>query len=223
LLARQPEPDWLQRFWEATEGKLDSFTPQGCANSLHAVAILQLWDCPVIGALWTKLVAAAASPSSPERMLLARELYQVHLGAQSERPGLLPPPGAEVLEFARDAWVKDVKAHSQKSELHRSVSECLTAAGIEHENERWCEDSGHSIDIVIESGAHRIALEVDGFFHFLHSGQQTGPTRLRDRLLRAHGWRVAALDGCHWRDHLSEPEKRAHLMGLLAAAAAPAA
>ena len=101
-------------------------------------------------------------------MKCAFQLYQVHMVAETERPGLLPPPSAEMLEFARDAWVKDVKARSQTSELHRSVSECLTAAGVKHENERWCEDSGHSIDIAIESGAHRIALEVDGPSHYIH-------------------------------------------------------
>ena len=94
----------------------------------------------------------------------------MHLGAQSEQPGLLPPPSAEVLDFARDAWRKQAYECRDASStfLHRSVSECLTAAGVKHENERWCEDSGHSIDIAIESGAHRIALEVDGPSHYIH-------------------------------------------------------
>ena len=223
VLILQPEPDWLHRFWEASVGKLHSFTPQHCANSLLAVAILQLWDCPVIRALWTKLVAAVASPSSPDRMLCAYQLYQVHLNAQTERPGLLPPPSAEALEYARDAWVKDVKSRSRKSELHRSVSACLTAAGIDHENEHWCEDSGHSIDITIESGSHRIALEVDGPFHYLQNGQPDGPTQLRDRTLRAHGWRVAVVDYRRWDALLSQHERITYLEGLLAAAAAPKA
>jgi len=138
--------------------------------------------------------------------------------AETERPGLLPPPSAEMLEFARDAWVKDVKARSQTSELHRSVSECLTAAGVKHENERWCEDSGHSIDIAIESGAHRIALEVDGPYHYLQNGQQDGSTQLRNRMLRAHGWRVAVVDYRRWNALLSQPERSAYLKGLVAAA-----
>ena len=220
LLALQPEPDWLLRFWEASEGKLHSFTPQGCANSLQAVAILKLWDCPVIGALWTKLNAAVASPSSPDHVLWACQLYQVHLVAETERPGLLPPPGTEVLEFARDAWLKlaNERRDEPSTRLHDSVSACLTTTGVAHDNERWCEQSGHSIDIAIESGAHRIALEVDGPYHYLQNGQQDGSTQLRNRMLRAHGWRVAVVDYRRWNALLSQPERSAYLKGLVAAA-----
>ena len=84
------------------------------------------------------------------------------------------------------------------SALHEAVSACLTVQGIAHANEHWCERSEQRINIAMETGTYRIALEVDDPHHFLQNGRPDGPTRLRNRCLAARGWRVAVVDYCEW-------------------------
>jgi hypothetical protein len=67
--------------------------------------------------------------------------------------------------------------------------------GIAHTNEHWCTHNERFIDIALSMDTlHCIALEVDGPWHFLQNGEPNGPTRMRNRLLKAHGWRVAVVD-----------------------------
>jgi very-short-patch-repair endonuclease len=87
--------------------------------------------------------------------------------------------------------------------------------GMAHTNERWCERAERSIDIAIE-GAVPVALEVDGPHHFLQDGRPEGSTLLRNRMLAAHGWRVAMVDYRVWQHELQTPEQQEqHLRGLL--------
>ena len=79
--------------------------------------------------------------------------------------------------------------------------------GVAHVNERWCDKAERSIDIAVE-GAAPVALEVDGPFHFLHDGQQDGPTLLRNRMLAAHGWRVVVVDYRVWQLQLTTTQQR---------------
>ncbi len=62
-----------------------------------------------------------------------------------------------------------------------------------------CERSEHSIDVALNvDSLDRIALEVDGPSHFLQNEQPNGPTCMRNRFLRARGWRVAVVDYREW-------------------------
>jgi very-short-patch-repair endonuclease len=88
--------------------------------------------------------------------------------------------------------------------------------GVAHANERWCERAERSIDIAIEGGAMRIAVEVDGPHHFLQDGRADGSTRLRNRMLAAHGWRVAVADYRAWDELTSQQQREAYLRDLLA-------
>ena len=94
------------------------------------------------------------------------------------------------------------------SRLHDQVSACLTHMGVAHANERWCERAEHSIDITIEGAGARVALEVDGPTHFLQDGRQDGSTRLRNRMLAAHGWRVVLVDYRKWQHELQTQAQR---------------
>jgi very-short-patch-repair endonuclease len=86
--------------------------------------------------------------------------------------------------------------------------------GVPHANERWCDRAERSIDIAIE-GASPVALEVDGPHHFLQDGRPEGSTLLRNRMLAAHGWRVAIVDYRVW-EHKTQEQREAYLRGLLA-------
>eukprot|EP00371_Babesia_bovis_P002952 XP_001611599.1 hypothetical protein [Babesia bovis T2Bo] len=86
---------------------------------------------------------------------------------------------------------------SKMSTSQRYVSDVLVRLGIPHKVELLTPDL-LSIDIAIEGGGERIALEVDGPLHFTrvchgtHLGQPmlTGPTRMKHNFLRSSGWHV---------------------------------
>ncbi len=217
-----PPPDWMKQFWEASAALLDRFNEQDCSNILYAVALLSLWECPVLNALWQRLLVELASSSVAKDRALY-QLFHVHLVMDAERPGLLVTPSAALLEAARQAWRQSAKAQiATSSDLHESVSACVTIMSIAHTNEHWCERCEHSIDIALLDRTPPIALEVDGPTHFLQNGQPDGPTRMRDRLLKAHGWRVAVVDGRAWRALPTQTEREAYLTRLIdAATAAP--
>ena len=66
------------------------------------------------------------------------------------------------------AW-KDQALNIQISKLHQDVSTVLSSLGIDHRNEFLTEDEYYSIDIAVLEGVlgpYRVALEVDGPFHF---------------------------------------------------------
>ena len=143
------------------------------------------------------------------------QLYHVHLVAAVERPGLLSAPDAPMLEAAR-AWRESASLNTGVSALHRSVSACLSAMGIVHNTEHWCEHSEHSVDIAIDVSGQRTAVEVDGPSHFLHNGQPNGRTQLRNRCLAAHGWRVVVVPFYAWDALGTKQQREAYLTRLLA-------
>ena len=104
----------------------------------------------------------------------------------------------------------------RSSKLHADVSACLTRMCVVHTNERWCERAERSIDIAVD-GAAPVAVEVDGPTHFLQDGRQDGSTRLRNRMLAAHGWRVVVVDYRMWQQQLkTEAQREEYLRRLLA-------
>ena len=72
---------------------------------------------------------------------------------------------------------------------------------------------GYSLDLALPSS--RIAIEVDGPFHFLQPDDRgvrksNGPTLLKRRLLAAAGWRVISVPFYEW-DGLTINEQQAYL------------
>ena len=119
-----------------------------------------------------------------------------------------------LLDAARKSWI-DGTMIDRSSRLHDRVSACLTRLGVAHANERWCERAERSIDIAIE-GAAPVAVEVDGPHHFLQDGRQDGRTRLRDRMLAAHGWLVVVVDYRAWDVLQTEAQREEYLRRLVA-------
>ncbi len=219
LLDTRPPADWLELFSTACEHALPDTTQQGLANTAFAVAMLQLWELPLWHSLWARLCSSLPRDIagwSAEDRLQAMQMYQAYQAAVVERPGLLAAPSHELLAAARKSWINGLDTDIDRtSQLHDGVSACLKRMGMAHTNERWCERAERSIDIAIE-GAVPVALEVDGPHHFLQDGRPEGSTLLRNRMLAAHGWRVAMVDYRVWQHELQTPEQQEqHLRGLL--------
>lgn len=81
--------------------------------------------------------------------------------------------------MAVQGWQEQV-ASTCISYLHKSVSEVLTHMGIAHENEGVTEDRLFSVDIVLRPA--KVAVEVDGPFHFTTNSNKPLGMRLRPLL-----------------------------------------
>ena len=214
-----PSADWLQRFSDSFERSLPDADNQNLANTALALATLGVWELPLWRGLWERLCQALplnANDWSAVDQLNAQQLYQAYKAAAMERPGLLPTPDPELLVAARKSWTDGLATDvSKSSRLHADISACLTRMGVTHANERWCERAERSIDIAID-GAAPVALEVDGPTHFLQDGKPTGSTLLRNRMLAAHGWRVAVVDYREWNALQTEAQREEFLRRQLA-------
>ena len=97
-------------------------------------------------------------------------------------------------------WQEQVAA-TCISRLHRDVSEVLAAMGLPHENEGVTDDHLFSVDIMLRTP--RIAVEVDGPFHFTtNTHRPLGARQARSRCppippphlaQSVRGWLVHAL------------------------------
>ena len=215
-LDTKPPAAWLRSFSDAFQQSLLDANGQNLANTALALATLGLWELPLWPGLWERLCLALPHDSAclnAESLLQAQQLYQSYQAATVERPGLLSAPDPATLAAARKSWIDGMV--DTPSKLHAEVSGCLVRMGVTHANERWCERAERSIDIAIE-GAAPVALEVDGPSHFLHGGRQNVSTLLRNRMLAAHGWRVAVVDHRVWDDLKMQPQREEYLRGLLA-------
>ncbi|ORM40206.1 uncharacterized protein BXIN_1175 [Babesia sp. Xinjiang] len=89
---------------------------------------------------------------------------------------------------------------SKISTSHRYVSDVLVRLGVPHKVELLTPDL-LSIDIAIEGGGERIALEVDGPVHFTRvcdgsesaTPMRTGPTKMKQAFLKWTGWYVLSV------------------------------
>jgi hypothetical protein len=214
-LGLTPPVNWLQQYWQASSASLVHFKPQELSNTLYASTVLQLWDSSSLPQMWERLLCVLAFPASAGSFEHLRQMYQVHLAATVERPGLLTTPSLALLDAARASF-RELAMTASVSALQQSVSKCLTAMGIAHTDEHWCERSERTIDIAIVADGQRIAVEADGPTHFLLNGQPDGATRLRDRCLAAHGWRVVVVPFSKWIKLSTQPKRKAFLTQLLA-------
>ncbi|KAK1444756.1 hypothetical protein BgAZ_106620 [Babesia gibsoni] len=89
---------------------------------------------------------------------------------------------------------------SKISTSQRYVSDVLVRLGVPHKLELVTPDL-LSIDIAIEGGGEKIALEVDGPLHFTRIcdssdnsvPMKTGPTQIKQAFLRSNGWSVLSV------------------------------
>ena len=221
-LDARPPAGWLQSFCDLFERLLAEANCQNLANTALALATLGLWELPLWRGLWKRLCSSLpldiASWNAQDH-LNVQQLYQTYRVAEVERPGLLSAPDPALLPAARKSWIANaqLRLNEGRSRLHDHVSACLTRMGVAHANERWCERAERSIDIAIEGAGARVAVEVDGPTHFLQDGRQDGSTLLRNRMLAAHGWRVAVVDYSVWQEQLkSHALREDYLRRLLA-------
>ncbi|EOD17655.1 hypothetical protein EMIHUDRAFT_255878 [Emiliania huxleyi CCMP1516] len=105
------------------------------------------------------------------------------------------------------------------SRLQRSVAIALAAVQHGFEEEHLEPRTGYSLDLALPSS--RLAVEVDGPYHFLlpeglGMRRPNGPTLLKRRLLAAAGWRVISVPFYEWNGFATAKERQTYLQGAVA-------
>lgn len=91
------------------------------------------------------------------------------------------------------------------SKLHLDIAQCFAASKIFNEYFTL----GYYIDIAVPS--LRLAIEVDGPSHFGADGDLQLDSIVKQRLLKAHGWKVLHIPYYDW-DKLSTPKSKHHYL-----------
>ncbi|KAL0022739.1 hypothetical protein WJX77_009701 [Trebouxia sp. C0004] len=221
-LAHHPGPSLMTRFCQALDARLASGHPlalQACANMLWALGVLgsannatamrivqfmSQQDCgDLLSTQYHQLFQA---------LLLARIEAQMAGNKQLASSLLIP---AALQDEAVRHW-KIMMRSSRVSMFHQDVSDVIAAMQIEHQMEYLAEDGIFSVDVAVIRDDQKVAIEVDGPYHYtLNTHQPLGHTLLRRRLLTAIGWIVVSVPYFDWGRLYSGPQKAAYLAKLL--------
>ena len=151
------------------------------------------------------------TPAGPFRSLtfarrcsaIAPNLRQSHCFSHTyslwceERGGVWPPLPEALRERCVEAFIA-TQLRARPSKMQLDVSASLRKLGATVQDEYICEDSGYSIDALVDLGdGVKIAVEVDGPNHFVGDSKTlTGATILKRRQLRHFGWHTVSV--AHW-------------------------
>jgi len=180
---------------EAVRRGLGGFNLQDLSNTAWAFAVL---NPPSADELFgTALFTTQCANVEKSFSCTARsQLHQWSLWRE-ERGALWPPLNESLRQACRDAFITPGETTSR---LQSNVVREIRSHGVQVKEEHRCEISGYSIDALVTlKDGKRVAVEVDGPFHFVGRSQQpTGATLLKHRQLRYFGWRLESVPYWEW-------------------------
>ena len=193
----------MASFLSVMERRISEFEGQGCTNSLWALAVLKATHSAAFVELLQRYVALERSAGSfgelqynqvLQAVLLAQ--FEARGGRVAWRPEVDLPES--VVDRALAAWASQ-QMSTQLSGFHLDVSEGLTRLAVPHLLEYLVARDLLSIDIAVIDDGRKLAIEVDGPFHFpVNARTPLGHTMIRRRLLRAAGWTVLSIPWYEW-------------------------
>jgi hypothetical protein len=185
------------------ERRVHEFEGQGCTNSLWALAVLKATHSAAFVGLLQRYVTLERSAASFGELQYNQVLQAVLLAQFEARGGRVAwRPEVDLPETVVDralaAWASQ-QMSTQLSGFHLDVSEGLTRLGVPHLLEHLVARDLLSIDIAVIDDGRKLAIEVDGPFHFpVNARTPLGHTMIRRRLLRAAGWTVLSIPWYEW-------------------------
>lgn len=183
----EPPPEPVMAALATTvERCINDFLPQAISNALWAHAALAIKPHPLLLQRVRGLYASELNNTELSQLWYAH-LVGKSLGWDFELT-------AELTERA-EVQVKSLARETTVSGTQRSVRLCLVGMGLTPKLETKTVDGYFSIDVSLlaEDGVTKIAIQVDGPYHYTSTRRRTGNTRLRDHLLEERGWRVVSM------------------------------
>ncbi|KAK9846558.1 hypothetical protein WJX81_006537 [Elliptochloris bilobata] len=174
--------------------RMPDMTRQAISNSLWGLATLQAMRLPSFQMLLDSM--SELHITSMNIMQLSQTFQALLLAKvqQEQQPGRLRLRiDEELYRTVARSWRLQVCA-TVVSSFQADVSATLNFMGVPHSVEYETEDGLFSLDIVVHGPRGRVAIEVDGPFHFtINTRQPTGPTLIRRRALTGMGWMVVSV------------------------------
>ena len=135
----------------------------------------------------------------------AMQLFQAYLLQGDIYDGVLESPlvtlAPGVLNRCEGIWRTSQREAVSSSPFQRQVFEELDRMGLDPRNEARTSDGLFSIDIGIRWKGRRVAVEVDGGWHFTRSDsprRALGQAVAKWRCLEMRGWRVVSIPWFEW-------------------------
>lgn len=222
VLGLAPPMTWQRALGSALAASPEAFTPAQLADFAAALTVCAAWDAPASPAVFQLLVDALAVRAGTgwddADVVAGAAMYDMLQAAQLERPGGLHRPGLGLMAAASDAWAAQqaaAEAEQAATEFHAEVAEALGLLGVAHAVSERCAKCERVVDFAVDSGAEgvgRIALvaAAGAPSQALTDGSPGGAATLRDRMLKAAGWRVAPLDAREWETATAAGEEAQH-------------
>jgi hypothetical protein len=222
VLGLAPPMTWQRALGSALAASPEAFTPSQLADFAAALTVCAAWDAPASPAVFQLLVDALAVRAGTgwddADVAAGVAMYDMLQAASLERPGGLHRPGLGLMAAASDAWAAQQAAAETEqaaTEFHAEVAEALGLLGVAHAVSERCAKCERCVDFAIDSGAEgvgRIALvaAAGAPSQALADGSPGGAATLRDRMLKAAGWRVAPLDAREWETATAAGEEAQH-------------
>mmetsp|Transcript_6706 Transcript_6706/g.10258 ORF Transcript_6706/g.10258 Transcript_6706/m.10258 type:complete len:865 (+) Transcript_6706:58-2652(+) len=204
----------------------NDFNSQDLANSLWALAVLDLTKSSLFIRLW-ELGQRFCQWNSRE-LVQVYEVYAYVAGPKITNGGTglvsgkafqESPPEFQlrwrqdkIRRRAREECAKlQAKEKQTTSRFHRSIAATLKRLGIECQNE--VRVGTFAVDIhVTEPGLDHILIEADGPSHFLHnSTSRNGPATLKKKALTNLGWKVISIPHFDWGTLETEKDQEIYL------------
>jgi hypothetical protein len=216
----------LQQAVKLLQQDCSRFVCQDMCTMCWAVAVLDLRHyVPQV----LQLAEAASRVWGSASSKGMQQLHQTHLWLLDHKlapakggkgPGLLQVLSQQQLDECRQACQDQVatSAAAVPSLLQQQVFEALhQLSGWQDppQQEQPTDDHNFSIDIVAVTAAGvRLAVEVDGRYHFVWVGDKwevEGPTQYRDRALKARGYTVVSIPWWEWEQLKGAQQQRQYL------------
>jgi hypothetical protein len=137
-------------------GRLPSLSVQELSEALLSAAVMQLWDAPLLKAVYRRLekaYSADVATWSTRNTFDVFDFYSAYLAAAAERPGLLPAPRRSVLGAARAAARQMMAPDPATEGMRGDMAACLEQLGVDYAAVVWCERSETRVDFALPSGA----------------------------------------------------------------------
>jgi len=226
VLDARPPDSWLNALEARASQVLPDFTRQGLCMCCWGLVGLEAYRSGALPMLWDSLLASIVDSPSMANVGFVdlRVVYEVSCLAAAEMPGLLTPLDGSTLEACIATWsaeaASQVSASMLKpSQTYKLVADCMrNGLGLVPAEHVVCGSSGRMIDLAIESGQTRLAVQVEGPSRCIrNTWQPSGASRMRDRALVAAGWRVVSFP-FYILDTLTPSDRKDFLLRRLAEA-----